>query len=111
MKELKDYLHLYANCDLLFGEVVYKLWYIKDYQVYMTRTSDNGFSKWNACDITTTSLKPLLRPLSSISKEEFMELAKYIPFVHEQTRYLLSKGFDLFGLIEAGLATEGKSER
>lgn len=72
--------------------------------------------------------KPILRPLSDMSEDECFELGEilnvHIPdhliealknnskyvidfrYSFEFTRYLLSKHFDLFGLIEAGLAID-----
>ncbi len=60
--------------------------------------------------------KPILRPLSDMSKEEYGELMKQgvdnpdlgmaMLLLHAvQIKWLLSKHFDLFGLIKAGLAT------
>lgn len=61
-------------------------------------------------------IKPILRPLSDMTEEEEAEYLQIV-FSHEHSntmrnlskdaegvKYLLSKGFDLFGLIEEGLA-------
>ena len=63
--------------------------------------------------------KPILRPLSDLTKEELIEQGfwHHIDFLtHEKqnpieapyfmVEYLLSKHFDVFGLIEAGLAID-----
>jgi hypothetical protein len=69
--------------------------------------------------------KPILRPLSDITEEEKIECVllfddqfilgqdgKYAwraTFFPSMFKYLLSKYFDLFGLIEAGLAIDYKT--
>lgn len=61
------------------------------------------------------NFKLILRPLSDMTDEEYWEADKLqmpikefgeYQFSAEQYRYLLSKHFDLFGLIEAGLAID-----
>lgn len=110
MKEIKDYLHLYLWCMLKteFGQSV----------LY----ADNIYRAKNL------NWKPILRPLSDITEEEEFEMteitglfigsgfikaikenSKYVIDVRnsfEVTRYLLSKHFDLFNLIEEGLAID-----
>lgn len=140
MKKIEDYLHLYLGCD-----------------GFLTNDDGEGGIKGVPCKLTYSILSgnyygpqhftPALRPLSSMTEEEAIELilaaegakaefvewhsgseAKkerfgfmwksdhyrkgqlhntwYEQFEPEGTRYLLSKGFDLFGLIEAGLAID-----
>lgn len=64
----------------------------------------NGVVNWFDEDET----KPLLRPLSSMSEDEAVEwYAKKDGANHTQGfLFLLSKGFDLFGLIEKGEALD-----
>lgn len=65
-------------------------------------------------------LNPLLRPLSSMTEEEKIELfalreneAQLFPAIitglSECFRWLLSHHFDIFGLIDAGLAIDKTS--
>lgn len=61
-------------------------------------------------------VKPILRPLSSMTEDEYLEAHEIGAAFNEEnryelmqsmaavTQYLLSKGFDLFGLIESNLA-------
>lgn len=104
-KNTKDYLHLYLGCEAYWQEEGYKSTYSRPIDFDMLRDAD-----W---------IKPILRPLSSMTEEEGNELEmmghnavvnkfEINQFHAARTRYLLSKGFDLFGLIEAGLAIEKK---
>lgn len=119
MKDIKYYLHLYIGCQAEFtslggGKNIMKLTgHDCDYQ--------HADSKWYP--------KPILRPLSDMTEEEKMEYkAKFngmdstniLPEIRAgrlinfhlnskspyEVIYLLSKGFDLFGLIESGLAID-----
>jgi hypothetical protein len=64
-------------------------------------------------------IKPILRPLTEMTDEEMDEMGQYAvkaytieseaqagEYIGQSALYLLSKHFDLFGLIEAGLAIE-----
>ena len=96
-KDIKDYLHLYLGCEAML-------------------TFKNG----NIEKVTITTLpvekperfKPILRPLSDMTAEEMLEcsslktMGTLFQIMGETTKYLLSKHFDLFGLIEAGLALD-----
>lgn len=87
----------------------------------------------NSFHTTPDNIKPFLRPLSSMTEEEAAYIDDEFSFGHvmsnlsnslkegslyqmrvsetfEITRYLLSKGFDLFGLIEAGLAIDSTKQ-
>ena len=96
-KELKDYLHLYLGCKIntsINGTVMDGKWYDRIMN--------------NECDGL-----PILRPLSDMSEEEKTNIEgtdwtnmvnggwEYSP---ETFLFLLSKHFDLFELIESGLA-------
>lgn len=110
MKELKDYAHLYLGCKAVLTNEdqeekkfilnAYNLNYYRDY---------------------LSDIKLILRPLESIAEEEGEEMWSKmtgsfeieIPIIGEtakitispyQVAFLLSKGIDLFGLKEAGLA-------
>lgn len=110
MKDIKDYLHLYLGCEFYFKGNCY----------------DDGtpvIRVLSACDLdgyhNGAEIQLLLRPLSDMTEEEQAELHKTYHWIQIQStpaysylqtltwtgesfRYLLSKGFDLFGLIEAG---------
>ena len=98
-KELKDYLHLYLGCDCYYppkenGE---KGGYIKLLPEMLKYAEQ---------------IKPILRPLSDMTEKEKENIGgtdwtsvdgdwEYSP---ETFLFLLSKRFDIFGLIEAGFA-------
>lgn len=116
-KELKDYLHLYLGC------LCYKRLSTvtnKRPQVLTTRLYD-----WAIGGIRCQTIIPILRPLSDMTDGEMQEcgnmvydfsndeeLNKWQPsdfeigLAPEQFYWLLSKHFDLFGLIESGLAID-----
>ena len=92
--EFKDVAHLYLGCDMGTVEdgVVYSLAPIQ-------------------LSVETMECRPILRRLKSMSEEEKTEYNKmkqrkgYMAQIHaENTLWLLSKHFDLFGLIESGQA-------
>lgn len=121
MKELKNYLHLYG----------------KNVPVFVKRDDDDGiyYTSLSIAHIHNSSteyIKPILRPLKSMTVIEKMELCKLLPmtsenilpkirsgrmtdaFINIQTpemvRYLLSKHFDLFNLIPEGLAIDATKD-
>lgn len=179
MKEIKDYLHLYLGCEILFKcgneEVVCNIINVHVGGGYALGTSKDGkaFNHYGGFD----GGKLIIRPLSDMTEEEILQCGKLICAVpneegfsyeiershntvgakffsdkytsgqylsiwneknklsgighievgwyndnkidkrktkdlwkvggcHELTIYLLSKHFDLFGLIEAGLAID-----
>lgn len=81
-----------------------------------------AFVKGDNHGIPVQEIKPLLRPLSSMTEEEMHECGNMvydfsgtdldqwqpsdfeIGLAPEQFHWLLKKGFDLFGLIDAGIA-------
>ena len=120
-KELKDYLHLYLGCGLqvlatqeivLFDEICLN----HKYPVWSTQ---HGY--------LYSEIKPMLRPLSDMTDHEAVD---YMLITNPKTKandvrrkgcieyiqetgllpqefvWALSKYFDLFGLIEAGLAID-----
>ena len=99
-KDIKDYLHLYlgAGCIMKAGKGV-----TEDY--YSTvEWADIGYPH---------NVKALvLRPLSDMRNDERVERGKHLLQFERWTldgeyhRWMLSRGFDLFGLIEAGLAID-----
>lgn len=108
-KKIEDYLHLYLGCELLSkstGEVVATLLGVVGNEAHF---KVSGVKYSARCD----NYKPILRPLSDMTEEERSELI-YLQNADQrayyemaaQVKYLISKYFDLFGLIEAGLAID-----
>lgn len=133
--KIQDYLHLYISPDT-------KLICVKEPMVW----DENGLKSWlkpgdwlpvspiivHQLDLYEVfdCFKPILRPLSDMTEEEFKErfydsmredlFDDTLQMQHEEAkrwahdachypedlRWLLSKGFDLFGLIDAGLALD-----
>lgn len=120
-KEIKDYLHLYLGCE---AEIEFI-------------DSAKGRTKLECAHVQgvltpelvkmVKSCKPILRPLSDMTEEEFEDFKKIadsdfckmtvidaaskdgitrLAHKFNATAYLLSKHFDLFGLIESGLAID-----
>jgi len=114
-KNIKDYLHLYwgASCFANIPGLKTKEIFIID-AILISRKGLEYF----------TNIQPILRPLSDITKDEaeerawgsahgFSNYCKYSSpqgepprFYADDFQWLLSKHFDLFGLIEAGLAID-----
>lgn len=117
-KDIRDYLHLYRNVEVETDH--------PNYPKALHKCSDEeGAWLWNEPNqyeyfkYKKVKIIPLLRPLSDMTEEEKDEsgchdfnsfYADYteglgwidIDKAAEQIKYLLSKGFDLFGLIDAG---------
>lgn len=127
MKDIKDYLHLYKGvCVEVHGKSCELSEVHKDSYTYL---GENG---WTISDFRDTIPKPILRPLSDMTEEELCEMfnEKFSPefarailkdiskslyelykFIGEYGEFdtlpkLLKAGFDLFGLIESGLAIQ-----
>lgn len=109
-KKISDYLHLYLGCDIMI------LCY-KDYSGGTYKLTGKIFA--NIIDNYNPKedlIKPILRPLSDMTEEEREELndielgESSWPTVARALApcfaWMLSKGFDLFGLIESGLAID-----
>lgn len=123
-KKIEDYLHLYYGCQAQFDKC--------DYYLVHNMSIHNGevhkLSGWLIAHILKCNgyviAKPLLRPLSDMTEEEADEhdaleeqfdesntdnkAGAIVTWAAESTRWCLSKGFDLFGLIESGLAIKTK---
>ena len=117
MKELKDYLHLYIGCKISIAGR-----YNVTLTVDMTGTETIDLA---AC-LANPEYKPILRPLIDMKPDEIVYIGEYLKMgfanaeiiknhkycwslVHLNPNvfvYLLSKQFDLFGLIEAGVAID-----
>jgi hypothetical protein len=112
---IKDYLHLYLGCDIQ----------LKDGSIEKLKTVDSEISivnmGWGNAQ-GADEVSPILRPLSDITEDELKLCHIYSSVEHakicwkerflsplikpKDVVYLLSKHFDLFGLIDAGLAID-----
>lgn len=108
MKKIEDYIHLYTDIDILICEpgiepVPATLEGFDYHQKKVIAERVNYDPTW---------VVPLLRPLSDLKQEEITYLEKIDEYASIPDRhfnpvaffYLLSKKFDIFGLIEEGLA-------
>jgi hypothetical protein len=114
-KSIKDYLHLYLGCKVYDTKAE-----PNDCISTMTTVSNEGYIIDNfANDLPVEDIKPILRPLSDMTDDDFKYCGQWgfgainlehkllhKTFSPEATVYLLSKHFDLFQLIEAGLAID-----
>lgn len=119
MREIKEVLHLYTGCQMStpYGEC--KFLYYKfgcDELRYNPVIVDRGDMQFA---FKLDEVKPILRKLSDSTEEEkkeFNELAirglktfdsnQFVAYDANTTVYLLSRGFDLFGLIDSGQAID-----
>jgi hypothetical protein len=117
-KDIKDYLHLYLGvyCQRMGQEDVSNVYKLTGVSFDDTQRQWWAyFENEEDCYAAIEDVFPILRPLSDMTEEElliggpipqtntFDVVGKWSP---DQFVYLLSKGFDLFGLIEAGLAID-----
>jgi hypothetical protein len=147
-KKLQNYLYLYLGCDVLVdGKDIGKLigyetrgFGTDDFMILYTVQLSEKEDDWTVYndDEKMQRIKPFLRPLSDIQKEEVADLMRVDGFIvkgnfsysffqiefkdlyevthfkhlyiHQldpnQFLFLLSKGFDLLGMIEAGFAMD-----
>lgn len=119
---IKDYLHLYLGCELFeVGGGIGKLYNIGTFAGFITQVFTDCSSN-EAYWTNINNVKPILRPLSDMTDHEKYEYSAMVEWIEqddiktwnnsfmrysaELTKWLLSKHFDLFGLIEAGLAID-----
>ena len=116
-KKIEDYLHLYLGCECIIGDSITT----ETIEAVSKNSICTGENKYGIdCWYKISAAKPILRPLSDMTEEE----EKYVGlglkagianasmlksrYFHSMTPkvfyYLLSKHFDLFGLIESGFA-------
>jgi len=96
-KNLKDYLPFHLGCEMMYAT------HHEPQSKTYTLKIESLAEALHFGDI------PILRPLSDMTEEEKIEsgkLYKHLSPNYEQFRWLLSKSFDLFGLIDAGLAID-----
>jgi hypothetical protein len=116
--KLQDYLHLYLGCEVECKHI-YDGFRAELVAVNNTTSFKNGLT---IIDCINLNAKPILRPLSDMTDEEYSEFnnipddvyrgGRFNVLTHQGTctKWLLSKQFDLFGLIEAGLAIDKTKE-
>ena len=130
-KRIEDYLHLYLGCEVMYkGEIHFLCGVSKPYKTndktiatFSVRPNNKGFRSTIYSLSNFNDIKIILRPLSDMTEDEAIECIDYdpkifIPFNEiskdwrtkvldaDRWRKLISKGFDLFGLIDAGLAID-----
>lgn len=114
MKVIKDYLHLHLGCDVLIT--------VNGVRAKLIPGRGERFDEISLYTALDIGVKPILRPLSSMTEDETKEMCRYTrdalrtvkiwtPVEVESIQpdlfvWLLSKHFDLFGLIDAGLAID-----
>lgn len=128
MTQLKDVLHLYPGCEVEnypYGKesnpVVGILMGVMGERVYIQNKDIKG-NNWDHLTIDyVAEITPILNHLSDMPEEDKSELKlnlfqesnldnpQEIMWTFEQTRILLSKGYDLFKLIESGQAIDRKT--
>jgi hypothetical protein len=120
MKEIKDYIHLYIN-----SEAKYRVRYVD--------SEDGKWSVWLKLtpkrldqleDASIEKVEYAIRRLEDITEEEkkqceLLNVCEKIGDEHATYQitwetpntfhYLLKQGFDLFGLVDAGLAVDAKT--
>lgn len=128
MKQLKDYLHLLIGCKIIVDKSNY--WFVHEFIIHKGDMVDLTPLLLSRIDINGKDvvIKPILRQLSSMTKDEWNEFEVIITkdyskmitidsiskegewtrikHAFEAERYLLSKHFDLFNLISEGLAID-----
>lgn len=117
----QDYIYLYLGCDVSNGIEVGKLVGVTESEYERGKTISlidfgaDSFIEWYA-----EETKPILRKLSEMTEEESAAMRKLFSEMADndkaqgeiwadQTRHMLKQGFDLFGLIPAGLAIDKTS--
>lgn len=128
-KNIKDYLHLYLGAPCFIGDdkIVHFIRMVNEIGLSVcTGTNAKGIQKW----FKSSACLPILRKLSDMTEQEMNYIGNDLKAgtwnapdirsnpnmawsIHHLTpeifRYLLSQGFDLFSLIEAGLAIDKNS--
>ena len=109
-KNFKDYAHLYLGCDLTDPTHTIKA------KLHNVNSETGAYweSEVTVGRLEGSTLKPILRPLSDITKEEIEQCSYFFTNTSrsiledgaQRTFYLLKQGFDLFNLIESGIAID-----
>lgn len=122
---IEYYIHYYIGQDCMVGEYKGKILSVGSYEMGekcivsgTNQDEDSGFfGEYEENDADHSDIKPILRPMSDMTKEE-KDYGNGVTLGHttnperqrmaeaSRTHWLLKQGFDLFGLIEAGLAVD-----
>ena len=115
-KNIKDYLHHYIGQEFLILKTGKRAKF--DYYYPSAKEPIGTYGQVKA-DYTTNQVRLLLRPLSDMTDKETIEITKhyapeekyietgsYVVINGKMHLWLLKQGFDLFGLIKAGLAID-----
>jgi hypothetical protein len=124
-KKIQDYLPFYIGCEVYFIDEQNKVKYYGDFEgavitgIFQCPSGAGLMAQlmvddWEEpLDVLVSEIKPLLRRLSDMTEEEkdyALKIGNSYPDSWvggaNRTAWLLSKHFDLFGLIEAGLALD-----
>jgi hypothetical protein len=134
-KEIRNYLHLYLGCEVQTPRRVYKksdnpvesvgksireIGKLMDMNLALEQGGVHfeGTHEMDLVSFPFDQLKPILRPISDMNEKESDEWIRFfysegepdggsrIPLDAIRTKWLLSKHFDLFGLIRDGLAID-----
>lgn len=122
-KEINEYLSFYIGCQVEYGhEGAKKIGKLIGKVMPWGWQVEQDRPLRPPLNVTGDLLKPIIRSLEDISEEECNEYNRIKNMVHSvnkmqdqirtdahATQYLLSKGFDLFGLIIQGLAIDKKT--
>src|SRR5690606_24598318 len=115
-KDIKDYLPFYVRSKIRFDGTNQELLRIHGITDGSVRTLTPALL--HTAFVWSDHVKLILRRLSDMSEEENQEWAETNGALGNCSRYedeanatvyLLSKGFDLFGLIDSGLAIDAKT--
>lgn len=121
-KRIEDYLHLYGiDCPIMtpdglgsvlviYPKAVEVSLNLIQYQQQMKGRKGGGEMHYK---YFYPEVKPILRPLYLMTADEeteYKDLFLEHPDCYEKTRWLLSKGFDLFNLIPEGLALDSTQQ-
>lgn len=132
MTKFKDVAHLYIGCKMQSGHILIGIQPKNEINRPMLMAEDEDNPTSIAWEADWNMDKPVLRPLSSMTEEDEMQICeivgvflggyliealkngtKYMVDIQcsfDLTRYLLSKSFDLFGLIDSGEAIDATKE-
>lgn len=133
-KNIEDYLHLYLGCEVVIQKSFtgFGRYLVKGDKVVLNTKLLMELGEDGNCTYTPNYIKPILRNLNDMTEEEKLQLAynhayphvkfsskesalnsmygrygsKWFTAYQDEFLFLLSKHFDLFGLIEAGIAID-----
>lgn len=112
-KNITDYLHFYLGCNIQFkgqekkGKInIENLWQLVSVHQMTYKKIATIEAMGCVKSLAPEDIKPILRPLSSLEGKEKEWYGNRREFDGLEFLYLLKQGFDIFGLIEQGLAID-----